>query len=176
MRIALAVLALASLVTASSSGAAQPAKEAGLCSPTEEEIFVCKTAKALAYVCASKPFKPDVSVMQYRFGSPGKIQLQYPASPALAAGHFRMSSTAYSGGGEGHLAFSNDGYDYILYDRTTAGDWDKQGHRAHTFATGILVRKGKAIVSNIACQRADDTLRAGAYDLPKEDFNYDAVP
>jgi hypothetical protein len=153
------------------------AQAEGLCRADETVMFACTTAKGMAYVCTSKPFTATAGTLQYRFGQPGHVDLAYPATPDRPAGHFHFSSTAYSGGGEAHLAFSNDGYDYLLYDRTIAGDWDKQGHRPHAFSTGVLVRKGRRIVSNRRCLKADDSMRQSAYeDLPSEDFDYDAVP
>jgi len=140
-------------------------------------MFACTTAKGMAYVCATQPFDAKSGVLQYRFGAPGRLSFVYPQAPSPPAGRFHFSSTAYAGGGEAHLAFSNGGYDYLLYDRMIAGDWDKHGHRAHQVSTGILVKKGGRILSNLACRKPDDSIRGGAYQaLPAEDFDYDAVP
>jgi hypothetical protein len=63
-----------------------------------------------------------------------------------------------------------------LYDRTTADLPDQEGHRPHEFHTGVLVRKGKRVLSNLECQRPDDTIRAATYKLPREPFDREAVP
>ncbi len=180
MRTQLLALAALSPLIAAPAPAAPPASAPphaeGLCAANEEVLFACHAAKGLAYVCASRPFDPAASLVQYRFGRPGQIALAFPQAPAKASGVFHFSSTAYGGGGEGHLAFSNGGYDYIIYDRMIAGDWDKHGHRAHQFSSGVVVRKASKLLSNMTCHGPDDTLRGGAYQLPAEDFDYDVIP
>ena len=173
------VLALALLLLPASAVRAKPAAPGpsgpeGLCLAGEAVFFACSTTKGLAYVCGTK--SPAGQGLQYRFGQPGKVSLSYPAHATPPAGVFHFSSTAYSGGGEAHLVFDNDGFRYVLFDRTTAGDRDAKGHRAHDFSTGVLVKKDGRIVSKLICKGADDTLRAPAYDLPAEDFDYDLVP
>ncbi len=149
----------------------------GLCLAGEEPVFACTTAKAMAYVCASKPFVASTATMQYRFGRPGRIAFAYPVAPAPAAGHFVFSNTAYGGGGEAHLRFSNGGYDYLLYDRVVAEDPDAAGRRKHDVSTGVLVSKSGRVVSNSACIKPQDSMRGAAYQgLPGEPFDDNALP
>src|SRR5688500_5940508 len=51
-----------------------------LCAKTERVIFACvlrRPAKIVS-VCASKDLTRDTGYVQYRFGSPAKIELEYP--------------------------------------------------------------------------------------------------
>ncbi|MGQ0762024.1 MAG: hypothetical protein ACT4OT_08410 [Acidobacteriota bacterium] len=55
-----------------------------LCAKTERVIFACalrRPAKIVS-VCASKDLTRDTGYVQYRFGSPAKIELEYPKDRA----------------------------------------------------------------------------------------------
>lgn len=183
----IALLACGLAVATAASTRAQvrsTGNQEGLCGAHEEAVFACATPKGLAYVCGIPPeglssrdaqYAAPVTI-QYRFGRPGKVEFVYPQTTTPPEKTFKFSSVAYSGGGEAHLSFENGGYEYILYDRMIAGDWDNKGHRAHTFNTGVLVRKGGRVMSNLRCTGAGDTMRAPAYALPKEPFDYDLIP
>jgi hypothetical protein len=162
--------------SAAAVGAAKSSQAEGLCRVGEQALFACATAKGLAYLCAARSTPNQSLVFQYRFGNLGNINLRYPASLLPPAGLFHFSTTMYGGGGEAHLTFDNAGYKYILFDRMVARDPDSEGHRAHNVSTGILVKKGNRILSNLACTRPDDSMRGPAYDLPREPFDYHLVP
>lgn len=149
------------------------APEPTMCRPGEKEIFSCTTkAKKTASLCASPGFSAQGGTLQYRFGTPGKAELQYPETPQPAAGTFFFSSTMYSGGGEAHIRFSNGGYDYLLFDRTVRTNF-KGPTNDPRFSAGIVVRgpRGSKPVTR-GCSN-DASIKADAYEaLPREEFVY----
>ena len=76
---------------------------------------------------------------------------------------FQMSFTGLSGGGEAHIKFTNDGYDYYLYDITAhSGDYP-------TFKSGVAVLRDGVVLSNRECIN-DATILSDAYErLPRFD-------
>lgn len=147
------------------------APEPSMCQPAEKEIFSCTTrAKKVASLCASPDFSAKGGTLQYRFGTPGKAELQYPETPQPAAGKFFFSSTGYSGGGEAHVRFTNGGYDYILFDSTVRTNF-KGPNNDPQFSAGIVVRSPKGGKPNIRSCGNDASIRSAAYEaLPTEEF------
>lgn len=146
--------------------------EPTMCLPGEKEIFSCTTkAKKVASLCASPDFSAKGGTLQYRFGTPGKTELQYPDTPQPATGKFLFSSTAYSGGGEAHIRFSNGGYDYILFDRTVRTNF-KGPTNDPQFSAGIVVRGPAGAKPNTRGCRNDASIKSDAYSaLPTEEFD-----
>ena len=67
-------------VKAQTKPAARSLQPNTLCAKTERVIFACvlrRPAKIVS-VCASKDLTRDTGYVQYRFGSPGKVELEYP--------------------------------------------------------------------------------------------------
>ncbi|WDZ97163.1 hypothetical protein Herbaro_05045 [Herbaspirillum sp. WKF16] len=165
-----ALLALVALLQAHAAHAAPPVPT--MCLPGEKEIFSCATrAKKTASLCASADFSAKGGTLQYRFGAPGKTELQYPDTPQPAAGKFLFSSTMYSGGGEAHIRFSNGGYDYILFDRTVRTNF-KGPTNDPQFSAGIVVRGPKGAKPSTRGCSNDASIKADAYEaLPTEQFD-----
>lgn len=113
------------LATAQSTPAAvinsgdQP-QPTSLCAPDERIIFSCPlaTPAKIVSVCASKDLASESGYLQYRFGLPGKIELEYPkdrqgSQEKFQYSHYRRShlNTART-----RIHFNIDGYDYKVFD------------------------------------------------------------
>ena len=77
---------------AQKKGKVTAAKSKSLCRAGEQTIWTCTTVKnKVASVCASKDLAEETGYVQYRFGSPGKIELEYPKEREGSAQKFKYS-------------------------------------------------------------------------------------
>lgn len=79
-----------------------------LCKAQETLLFGCNAVSKMISVCASQGFSATTGYVQYRFGTPGNIELSYPEKLSPPNGHFWFSSTGYSGGSGGSRASLHD--------------------------------------------------------------------
>jgi hypothetical protein len=156
----------AALVLAGSATARAP--DANLCQAGESVEFNCKAGAKVISLCGSG------DVIHYRFGRPGRPEMNFPASSQPARSVFHYSATGYSGGGEARVRFLNGAFEYVVYTANLAGDWHSDGTRDHEERYGVLVRKGGRNVANIRCTGgSDNDLYVLADRLPEEQFDYD---
>jgi hypothetical protein len=89
---------------------------ATLCDNTEKVIFSCqlKSAKVVS-LCGSSKFTKTESYLQYRFGLPGKVELEYPQqrSDSQKTFHYRHYFRAQVDLTE--ISFSANGYTYTVF-------------------------------------------------------------
>ena len=125
--------------------AAQPAyaHNGSLCARGEVVIFHCSVGRKMVSVCGGRRPTPRA---QYRFGTPGDIEL------ASAPGTLSWAREAYSGGGALQVRFSTGGYDYAVYSRTVRTGF--RGRNNPRVADGVMVRHGGRLVSNRRCATA----------------------
>ncbi|WP_158813852.1 hypothetical protein [Methylocapsa sp. S129] len=136
-------------------GIAAPAMAAGkavtLCKPDELVVFSCSAGVRYASVCASKGVSKSQGTMQYRFGSPAKLELVYPAAPGKPAEDFKGGSLMFSGGGGAFLRFSNGPYEYTVFSAT--GKWGP--NESPLDEEGVAIRKDAKEFSNFVCRNFD---------------------
>ncbi|MGX2039774.1 hypothetical protein ACWJKU_06520 [Methylocaldum sp. MU1018] len=129
-RIGAAVLALAAgfavsvCATEASVGARRSAAEganadrsASLCTPEETVVFSCRTAGKkgkLLSLCGSRVLDEKAGYIQYRFGSPGKIELEFPEGKENTQSAFRYSRYTRPLVTYLELRFFLDGYRYSI--------------------------------------------------------------
>lgn len=142
-----AVIAAAATGTATMAGDA-PAASPRLCAAGEEAVLACGVdgGKVLS-LCARD------GLLQYRFGKAGAPEMVWPDRPAPAKGRFFLSTTAFAGGGEERIRFSNGGYDYVVFQRDVALDWNPDGTRDRHQDEGVVVLKAGKVVGRRICAR-----------------------
>ena len=89
-----------------------------LCAKTERVIFACvlrRPAKIVS-VCASKDLTRDTGYVQYRFGSPAKIELEYPKDRTGTQQKFEYTHYIRAQVDLNEINFSVDGVDYSVVD------------------------------------------------------------
>ena len=89
-----------------------------LCAKTERVIFACvlrRPAKIVS-VCASKDLTRDTGYVQYRFGSPAKIELEYPKDRTGTQQKFEYTHYMRALVDLNEISFSIDGVDYSVVD------------------------------------------------------------
>ncbi|GLP99691.1 hypothetical protein GCM10007891_15450 [Methylophaga thalassica] len=134
-----------------------------VCHKQETISFSCHIKSKAVSVCVSAQ-----DTLIYRFGKPEQIELELHAP-------VQFSSTAYSGGGEGRLRFSNGRYDYIVYSGISNGEWidAEAGVREKREFAGIYVVKDKQVLADLKCTDYAD--KHYIHDLPaheQEPFVY----
>ena len=97
---------------------AEPAPQVSLCSPTERVVFSCslkRPAKMVA-LCASKSLTKETGYLQYRFGLPGKIELEYPQQRDGSSQSFRYHHYFRAQFDLTEISFTNEGVEYTVFD------------------------------------------------------------
>ncbi|EDT43673.1 hypothetical protein BamMEX5DRAFT_0560 [Burkholderia ambifaria MEX-5] len=116
------------------------ADEVTLCQPHEEIYFSCSLGEKMVSLCASGNVSPDNGYVQYRYGKPDHIDLQFPNKPHPPRGYFGISDISIGSANFVHVKFRSGRYDYVIY----------QGS-----PSGVYVKKNGDLVSNHACKHGD---------------------
>ncbi len=121
MYIRFAVLPVAAICTIffiSLSNNANATNQASLCQPSERVIFSCtlKRPAKLVALCASKSLTRENGYLQYRFGLPGKVELEYPKQQDGSSQFFRYHHYFRAQVDLTEISFTNDGVEYAVFD------------------------------------------------------------
>jgi hypothetical protein len=113
-RIALSVAS----ATAGASGQHAAQQPNTLCAKDERIIFSCpvKRPAKIVSLCASKDLTSDRGYLQYRFGLPGKFELEYPKDPHGTQQKFQYSHYFRARFEMTSINFTIDGYEYSVFD------------------------------------------------------------
>ena len=137
-------LTVATLGGPRSPGRSLPAAQAGskptaralrpntLCAKDERVIFSCpvKRPAKIVSVCASKDLTSEQGYLQYRFGLPGKVELEYPKDRKGTQEKFQYTHYMRALVDLTEINFQIDGYQYQIFDAYTAEEKpvvDQQG-------------------------------------------------
>jgi hypothetical protein len=84
----------------------------GLCKPDETTFFACQTSRQRSIsLCGKSPRE-----LQYRFGTPMKIELRFPENTAEAAKVFELAHYFRYRTDRTEVSFRNGGIDYAVFD------------------------------------------------------------
>jgi hypothetical protein len=136
----LACMLAAALAAAVVSPHAATAAARGLCAPDETSVFICRNGSKTASLCLSG----GSAHLRYVFGSPGRIELSYPAETVRPQDAFRHGHIMYSGIGGDYLQFDNGGFRYVVF-YILGHDTDNRG---------VVVERGGKSVMNFVCKGA----------------------
>jgi hypothetical protein len=89
-----------------------------LCARDERVIFSCPVKKPakIVSVCASKDLTSDRGYLQYRFGLPGKIELEFPKDRKGTQEKFQYTHYFRAQFDLTAINFNVDGYEYSVFD------------------------------------------------------------
>lgn len=157
LKIGLVVLALAigiafyglnsENVSAGANNKTAVGKSKSLCQGDEQTIWSCTTTKnKIASVCASKDLAEDRGYVQYRFGSAGKIELEYPKDRKGSQKAFKYSRYTRPLVTMLTLSFENNGVGYELHDD------DNSEEKPPVRAASIDVAAGSEKTASIVCK------------------------
>lgn len=127
---------------------AQHASPLTHCLKHEERVFSCQIQKSnkVLSLCAVPAKAKNPGYLQYRFGRPGHVELQYPQAKSTSYSKFNWQSIGYSGGWDTRIQFSNAGYRYQIYDRAYKIDIKRKDRSG-----GVLVLKGNKQLAELKC-------------------------
>ena len=105
----------ASLFAAQMATVVQPSS---LCRAEEQVIFTCVAAGSakLVSLCGSKLLDHRRGYLQYRYGKPGAIELQFPQARANTQLAFRYAHYFRAQVDRTEITFDNQDYRYTLFD------------------------------------------------------------
>jgi hypothetical protein len=146
----------AALVAVVLSPHAVAATERGLCTPDETSVFNCRNGSKTASLCVSG----GAAHLRYAFGSPGRIELSYPAATVRAQDAFRHGHIMYSGIGGDYIQFDNGGFRYFVFYLL--------GNALEN--SGVVVQRGGKSVMNFVCKAGSSD------DLTTDFFKLMALP
>ena len=159
--LALTLIGLLSYAALSSRGESAAASQTAklrpgtLCATSERVIFSCPIRRPAKIVslCASQDLSSEKGYLQYRFGLPGKIDLEYPAERNGTQEKFHYTHYFRARVDLTEISFTNDGYEYEITD-----DYNGEEKPAQTIQ-GVVVRgSGGAKETTLSCRtkpRAD---------------------
>jgi hypothetical protein len=110
--------------------------EETMCYPHEEIYFSCPIGRKIVSVCAAGNISPKNGYVQYRFGRPGKPELEFPAEPGPPMDWFSITDFLGGSVNSTHLKFNSSGYDYVIYQSATSG---------------VYVKKNGKTIVNLSC-------------------------
>jgi hypothetical protein len=114
-----------------------------LCGADEDIDFSCAAGKKTISVCASKDLAPGHGYIQYRFGSPAKVELTVPADKSSPTPESPLAgSMMFSGGGGAYLRFIAGDFNYVVYTAIGKGWGTKDG---------VAVERGGKRVGHVSC-------------------------
>ena len=101
--------------TSTQPGTLQPNS---LCAKDERVIFSClvKPPAKIVSLCASNDLTAGRGYLQYRFGLPGKIELEYPKDRQGTQQKFHYSHYFRAQFDTTSINFTNEGYQYSVFD------------------------------------------------------------
>jgi hypothetical protein len=89
-----------------------------LCAKDEKIVFSCSLKRSMKVVslCSSAKLTKDGGYLQYRFGAPGKIELEFPDNRADSQKVFKYSHYFRAKVDDTEISFSRNGYTYTVFD------------------------------------------------------------
>jgi hypothetical protein len=172
-------LALCVMPAAGSAASAEVPTVPSLCTPQEVVVFSCRiegwSRGKVASLCIAATGAGEPPRVQYRFGTPKHIELQFPATPEPAGEHFWLSTAMYSGGGAARIRFRHADTDYILFDQTVRTGFGS-GPNNPQFTAGVATRAGGKLTSVRKCTASTPLAYSLIPGLKTEDFDHDLLP
>ena len=105
-------------LSAFQSAAANTLQPNSLCAKNERVIFSCplKRPAKIVSLCASKDLTSERGYLQYRFGVPEKIELEFPQSKTGTQQKFQYTHYFRAQVDLTEISFSRNGYEYQITD------------------------------------------------------------
>ena len=105
-------------VAAVTVGSATQAQPGSLCESTEKIVFSCtiRQSAKLVSLCSSKELTKDKGYLQYRFGLPGKIELEFPKQREQTQQAFKYSHYFRAQLDQTEISFTSEAYQYAIFD------------------------------------------------------------
>ena len=95
-----------------------PPQPRSLCNTDEKIVFSCTTKQSgkIVSLCASRSLTKEAGYLQYRFGLPGKIELEFPNKREQTQQAFKYSHYFRAQFDLTEISFTSNGYQYSIFD------------------------------------------------------------
>ena len=142
-------------------------KSNSLCQANEQTIWSCAVAtkNKTASVCASKDLAEDTGYVQYRFGSVGKIELEFPKERKDSQKAFKYSRYTRPLVTMLTLSFENSGVFYEIHDD------DNSEEKPPVRAASIDIKDGAKELSVVCKQPTTGSLMRLEDFVPRDEEN-----
>ena len=132
-----------------SLAAGQKLKPNTLCARDERVIFSCpiKRPAKIVSVCASKDLTSERGYIQYRFGLPAKVELEFPKERNGSQQKFQYSHYFRARVDLTEISFTINGYEYQVTD-----DYNAEEKLAQTIQGVMVTAPGKPKEVSLACR------------------------
>jgi hypothetical protein len=121
------------------SGIASAEVELSNCHKKEEIFFSCSTGKKIISFCSS-PKGIHPGYLEYRFGTPEKIELRYKAAEGYIDKKFSRANILGASGASTEIWFKNNEFSYILGDPIKGN-------------STLEIVKQKKIIARLVCEK-----------------------
>jgi len=113
-----AVICCLAMATGTSVSSSAQLKAGSLCENTEKVIFSCtiKTSMKIVSLCSSQELTKERGYLQYRFGLPGKIELEFPKQREQTQSAFKYSHYFRAQFDQTEISFAQNNYEYAIFD------------------------------------------------------------
>jgi hypothetical protein len=120
-----------------------------LCAKDERVIFSCpiKRPAKIVSVCASKDLTSDRGYIQYRFGLPAKVELEFPKTRDGSQQKFQYSHYFRAKVDLTEISFTINGYEYQVTD-----DYNGEEKSAQIIQGVMVTAPGKPKEVSFACR------------------------
>jgi hypothetical protein len=120
-----------------------------LCAKDERIIFSCpiKRPAKIVSVCASKDLTSERGYIQYRFGLPAKVELEFPKERDGSQQKFQYSHYFRARADLTEISFTANGYEYQVTD-----DYNAEEKRSQTVQGVMVTPPGKPKDVSFACR------------------------
>src|SRR5215813_8031532 len=154
--IAVVAIGAIALVSFSAGGESQTSLAAGqtlqpnsLCARDERIIFSCPVRKPAKVVslCASKDLASDRGYLQYRFGLPGKVELEFPKERTGTQQQFQYTHYFRAQVDMTEISFTINGYQYQITD-----DYNGEEKPAQSIQGVSVTAPGKPKEVSFSCR------------------------
>jgi hypothetical protein len=148
--IAICAIAVLGLMGGRNSEASQANLQPNsLCAKDERIIFSChiKRPAKIVSICASKDLTSDRGYIQYRFGLPAKVELEFPKERSGSQQKFKYSHYFRAQVDLTEISFTLNGYEYQLTD-----DYNGEEKPAQTIQGVMVTAPGKPKEVSFACR------------------------
>jgi hypothetical protein len=149
--------ALVCFLVASSSDAADhsPVASNSHCEVGEQIVFSCRIGQKIASLCASKRLTPTEGYVQYRYGPPGRIEIDIPGRSPADRARIRGMRSPPSTANALVMSIDHGGFTYAIFSSESVGSVS-DGMRSWVYDSGVEVRKGREMVFSKHCSGQPD--------------------
>ena len=147
---------LPSLVASSAAAAdGKPVAASSHCEPDEQIVFSCHIGKKTASLCASKHLTRTEGHVQYRYGPPGKIEIDVPGRSLADRARIKVMRSPPSNANATAIGVESGGFAYYVFSSESVGSVS-DGMRSWVYESGVEVHKGRETVFSKHCTGQPD--------------------